>query len=122
MHRFPARTVFALLGPLMTALTVACSSTAPPSEATASDESALTGLEHVYARPDERLCPSPACGGYWLVDFSSHNACHDQQSSTYVTGIYAGNQEVSPKCSELLTGTLAPDPRHPGFEIFLLEL
>ena len=33
-------------------------------------------------------------------------------------GIYAGNQEISPKCSELLTGTLAPDRRHPGFEFF----
>ncbi len=83
---------------------------------------AVGGLRHAYARPDERACPSPACGGYWLVAPSFHDACHDQASSTYVAGIFAGNQEISPPCSELLTGTLVPDPRDPQFNIFELEL
>jgi hypothetical protein len=90
--------------------------------ATATAASAAGGLRHAYARPDERACPSPACGGYWLVAPAFHNACHDQASSTYVAGIFAGNQEISPPCSELLTGTLVPDPRDPQFNIFELEL
>ena len=80
------------------------------------------GLRHDYARADERECPSPACGGYWLVSPSFHNACHDQSSSTYVAGIYAGDQEISPPCDQLLTGTLKPDPRDPRYDVFLLEL
>jgi hypothetical protein len=83
---------------------------------------AVGGLQHVYARPDERLCPSPACGGDWLVVPTFHNACHDQPSNTYVAGIYAGNQQISPPCDELLTGTLVKDPRDPEFLIFELEL
>jgi hypothetical protein len=84
--------------------------------------SAEGGLRHVYARPDRRLCPSPACGGDWLVAPTFHDACHDQPSDTYVAGIFAGNQEVSPPCNELLTGTIVKDPRDPQYNIFLLEL
>jgi hypothetical protein len=80
------------------------------------------GLDHFYARPDRRACPSPACGGYWLVDPTHHSACDNQPSDTYVAGIYAGNQEVSPPCNDLLTGFLKPDPQDPQYNVFLLEL
>jgi hypothetical protein len=80
------------------------------------------GLRHVYARPDERLCPSPECGGYWLVASSFHNACDNQESNTYVAAIRVGDHDLSPTCHELLTGFIVPDPQDPNVNILELEV
>ena len=79
------------------------------------------GLQHVYARPDKRLCPAPECGGDWLVPAADRNACNDQPSTTYVAGIFAGDKQIDPPCSEELPGFLVPDPRDPSLNIFQLE-
>jgi hypothetical protein len=80
------------------------------------------GLLHVYARPDIRLCPSPACGGDWLVKASYHSACSSEPAFQYVTGVYAGDERVPPKCDALLVGTLVKDPDSPGYYRLELEL
>jgi hypothetical protein len=91
--------------------------------ATSSSESAKKGESlHAYARPDIRLCPSPACGGDWLVEPSYHSACGKEPSFQYVTGVYAGNERLSPACSALLFGTLVTDPEFPEYYRFEVEL
>ena len=82
-----------------------------------------------YARPDPRLCPSPACGGYNLFEgwLPTADPCHGQlQFMHYVTGIYVRKADgtltrINPSCDELLIGSIEPDPRFPPYDILVVR-
>ncbi len=50
--------------------------------------------------PDYRLCPSPACGGYWVDEVNlGSSACHDGSIARrcYVADIDLSNLRLSPR-------------------------
>ena len=82
-----------------------------------------------YARPDPRLCPSPACGGYNLFDGSqpTDGPCQAPlQFVHYVTRIFSQKEDgtrtrINPSCDHLLTGLIEPDPDFPHYDILVVS-
>ena len=81
-----------------------------------------------YARPDPRLCPSPACGGYNLFDGSQPTDGPCQATLRfvhYVTRIFFQKEDgtltrINPPCDQLLRGSIEPDPDFPHYDILVV--
>ncbi len=80
-----------------------------------------------YSRPDVRMCaPFPQCGGAYLFEPPLFgDPCLDELTLVqYVTGIFVREDDgtltrIFPDCNQALTGSIEPDPEHPGFDIFV---
>lgn len=81
----------------------------------------------VFAMPDPRDCVSPVCGGYFLRD-TTEEACSDQfvfLPESYVTRVVIREPNgsltnVSPACSEPLSGAAEADPEYPSLRMYVL--
>ena len=115
------RDLLGMVGCLLFLLS-ACSAQ-PEGGAISVKQQALTGS--FFPRPDARDCPSPSCGGFFLIaPDSGINPCAIGLGANYVTGIFrrVGGSLVGvfSACNQLITGSTEADPENPGFEIFVL--